>query len=92
MSARLVMASSMPCMTQLRRPLAWPDSQRSAALVSPVMAAGMRWRTLMLRMVAAGATPMIWPVPGPMAAAAREAAQVPWPCWSCGEPSSQVVG
>ena len=61
-------------------------------VLSPVMAAGMRWRTLMLRMVAAGATPMTWPVPGPMAAAASEAVQVPWPCWSCGVPSSQGVG
>ena len=46
----------------------------------------------MLRMVAAGATPMTCPVPGPMAAAAREAVQVPWPCWSCGVPSSQALG
>ena len=34
----------------------------------------------MLRIVAAGATPMSWPVPGPMAAAASEAVHVPWPC------------
>ena len=46
----------------------------------------------MLRMVAAGATPMSCPVPGPMAAAASEAVQVPWPSWSCGVPSSQGVG
>ena len=39
-----------------------------------------------------GATPMTCPVPGPMAAAAREAVQVPWPFWSCGVPSSQGLG
>ena len=46
----------------------------------------------MLRRVAEGATPMRSPVAGPAAAAAREAAQVPWPCWSCGVPSSQGLG
>ena len=52
----------------------------------------MRSRTLMLSRVAAGATPMTSPVPGPRAAAAREAVQVPWPSWSCGVPSSQALG
>ncbi len=33
----------------------------------------------MLSRVAAGATPMTSPVPGPRAAAASEAVQVPWP-------------
>ncbi len=36
----------------------------------------------MLRSVADGATPMVSPVPGPWAAAARDAVQVPWPVWS----------
>ena len=35
---------------------------------------------------------MTCPVPGPMAAAAREAVQVPWPDWSWGVPSSQGLG
>ena len=39
-----------------------------------------------------GATPMIWPVLGPMRSAARDAVQVPWPFWSWGEPSSQALG
>ena len=76
-SARLVTASSIPFITQLSRPLASPDSHWSEGLVSPVMEAGIRWRTLMLRMVAAGATPMTSPVPGPSAPAARDAVHVP---------------
>jgi hypothetical protein len=45
-SAKLAMASSMPCVTQLRSPLVSPDSH-CWAWVEPERVAGMRWRALM---------------------------------------------
>ena len=64
----------------LRRPLACPVVHWVAMSGAVLEGSGRRSRTLMLRRVAAGATPMRRPVPGPMAAAASEATHVPWPC------------
>ena len=59
------------------RPLAWPVSHWVAMSGAVLEGSGMRSMTLMLRMVAAGATPMMSSVPAPMAVAASDAVQVP---------------
>src|SRR6516162_2195249 len=86
-SAPCSLASNMPCNVQEKKPLPPRSKQRlngvsdEGGVIRPGATATAR-STLMLRIFASGATPIISPVLGPAAPAANDEVQVPWPTWS----------